>query len=67
MGDLLEMERDLEIDEELEPEKKIKGESDIRADFIKEKQESAVGFKGAIFAKDLVEHPDVLSNTLLGT
>jgi hypothetical protein len=61
------MERDLEIDEELEPTKKVKGQSDIRADFIKEKQESAVGFKGPIFAKDLVEHSDVLLITPIGT
>lgn len=66
MGDLLEMERNSEIDEELEPERKLRPEDALRNDFIREKQESAIGFKGAVFVKDLVDRPEVLFASFVG-
>eukprot|EP00826_Nyctotherus_ovalis_P059719 TRINITY_DN8332_c0_g1_i14.p2 TRINITY_DN8332_c0_g1~~TRINITY_DN8332_c0_g1_i14.p2 ORF type:complete len:183 (+),score=61.72 TRINITY_DN8332_c0_g1_i14:131-679(+) len=66
LGDLLEMERDLELDEDLEPAKVKATENDIREDFVREKQESAVRFKGAVFAKDLGEKMEVRWSVFVG-
>lgn len=58
LNDLLELEQDLENEEMLEPERKAKlvEKSDIRGDFIKEKEESAAKFRDEItirqFKKD---------------
>ena len=52
---MLELEQDLENEEMVEPQKKTKlvEASDIRADYIKEKEESAAGFKGAVSIKEI--------------